>query len=199
YEVYKCDHPKERTKFISKTACPEAPNPTTTCPKACTKEYNPVCAKLGNGKYQTFDNHCTFEVYMCEHPKEMIELISKTACPEEPPTIACDIACTGEQDTVCVKLGSGKYQTFESECSYVIYVCEHPKENTEIVSRTACPKEPTPTPTCDMACMDIWDPVCATFQDGRTETFGNDCELRNDMCGRPKENVDVTKGECPKS
>ncbi|KAG0290851.1 hypothetical protein BGZ96_005717 [Linnemannia gamsii] len=194
YEAYKCTHPWEKVKLISESACPK---PTPTCPVACTKEYDPVCAKLGNGKYQTFGNQCTYEVYMCEHPKEKTKLISKTACPEEPPTIACDVSCPKEDyGPVCVKLGNGKYKTFDSKCGYVIYVCEHPTENTELISKTACPKEPTPI--CEKACMDSWLPVCAAFQDGRVQTFGNQCELNNAMCGRPDEKVDVTKGECPK-
>lgn len=108
------------------------------CKIACTKEYSPRCAKLSSGKYQTFGNQCTFEAYVCEHPKEKVNLISKTACPEDPPQI------------------------------------------------------------CGIACMNIYDPICAKFQGGKTETFGNQCELDRAMCRTPKEKVMVTKGECPK-
>ncbi|KAK3839573.1 MAG: hypothetical protein JOS17DRAFT_770648 [Linnemannia elongata] len=111
----------------------------------------------------------------------------------------CKTACTKEYDPRCALLECGKYETFGNQCTYEAYVCTHPKEKVKLISKTACPKQPPPPPTCAKACIEIYDPVCAKFQDGRTMTYGNQCELDNAMCGRPKENVEVTKGECPKS
>ncbi|KAF9152450.1 hypothetical protein BG015_005246 [Linnemannia schmuckeri] len=113
----------------------------------------------------------------------------------------CKTACTKKYDPRCAKLECGEYRTFGNQCMYEAYVCEHPNEKVKLISKTACSEKATttPPPTCAKACMQIYDPVCAKFEDGRTETFGNQCELDNAMCGRPKEKVDVTKGECPKS
>ncbi|KAF8948252.1 hypothetical protein BGZ47_005886 [Haplosporangium gracile] len=113
----------------------------------------------------------------------------------------CKTVCNREYDPKCAKIGRGKYRTFGNQCMYKAYVCEHPNEKVKIISNTACPEKviATPPPTCAKACIDIYDPVCAKFEDGRTKTFGNQCEMDNAMCGRPKEKVDVTKDECPKS
>ena len=112
----------------------------------------------------------------------------------------CKTACTKEYDPRCANVECSKYQTFDNQCMYELYVCEHPKEKVKLISKTACPEQytPTPPPTCSKACIEIYDPVCAKLQDGRTKTFGNQCELDNAICGRPKEKIEVTKGECPK-
>ncbi|KAG9070473.1 hypothetical protein KI688_008009 [Linnemannia hyalina] len=123
------------------------------------------------------------------------------AANNKPKPPKCETICTGEYDPRCMKLECGRYQTFGNQCAYEAYVCKHPKEKVKLISKTACPEQPTTAPpsTCEKVCIKMYHPVCAKFHDGRTKTFGNQCELDNAMCERPKENVKVTKGRCPKS
>ncbi|KAF9133577.1 hypothetical protein BGW39_009430 [Mortierella sp. 14UC] len=107
----------------------------------------------------------------------------------------CNRACTKEYAPWCAKLSSGEFKEFGNKCMLQFHKCKHPKD-VKKATKGACPK---PTPICAMACIEIYDPVCATFQDGSTKTYGNQCLLRNAMCGRPKKTYTTTKGECPKS
>ncbi|KAK3848552.1 MAG: hypothetical protein J3R72DRAFT_429232 [Linnemannia gamsii] len=107
----------------------------------------------------------------------------------------CNGACTKEYAPWCAKLACGEFKTFGNKCMLDFHKCEHPKD-VKKATRGACPEPP---PVCEMACIEIYDPVCATFQDGTTKQFGNECELKNAMCGRPKETYTFVKGECPKS
>ncbi|KAF9908108.1 hypothetical protein EC991_010236 [Linnemannia zychae] len=129
-----------------------------------------------------------------------IATISVSSAPIEPSkNVAepkCNGACTKEYAPWCAKLASGEFKEFGNRCTLAFYKCEHPNAVKKATKGT-CPKPPTPT--CDKACIDIYEPVCATFQDGSTKTYSNDCRLKNDMCERPKETYTSTKGECPGS
>ncbi|KAG0267332.1 hypothetical protein BGZ95_002865 [Linnemannia exigua] len=111
-------------------------------------------------------------------------------------TPVCDGTCTKEYVPWCAKLTSGEYKTFGNKCTLDFYKCKHPKDVVK-ATKGACTKPPTPV--CGTACADIYDAVCATFQNGETKTFPNECELKNLMCRSPKKTYTFVKGECPKS
>ncbi|KAF9095458.1 hypothetical protein BGX29_009035 [Mortierella sp. GBA35] len=132
-DVYKCEHPKDKVKSVTKRECSKLkPNSSPVCNKACTRDYKPVCVKFSSGETRQFSNTCLFEVYKCEHPKDKVKSVAKRECPKPPPV--CDGICPDIYAPVCAKLANGKRHTFDNQCRMDVYKCEHPKEKVSLVS-----------------------------------------------------------------
>ncbi|XP_053687533.1 turripeptide Pal9.2-like [Sabethes cyaneus] len=54
----------------------------STCQKACTFDYTPICAGLKNSKDKplSFGNTCVLENYNCENQKSLV-VLSQGECP----------------------------------------------------------------------------------------------------------------------
>ncbi|KAF9095460.1 hypothetical protein BGX29_009037 [Mortierella sp. GBA35] len=122
--------------LLALSAIPAPASSASSCDKNCSNDVKPVCALLTKtNKMKTFLNECTFKEYRCEHPTHKAEIISYQACPNpllSPPCLT--VACFDTYKPVCVKLGNGEYQTFDSPCWVNLYKCEHNSENISPIS-----------------------------------------------------------------
>ena len=82
-------------------------------PRACTREFRPVCAKLDNGQLSTFDNACT----ACAtesvegHYPEACAAPEMTACSDPRPQL-----CTLDYNPACGQRVTGEARTFGNAC-----------------------------------------------------------------------------------
>ena len=87
--------------------------------------------------------------------------------------------CTNEYNPVCGLLESGAYQLYDNEC---VAVCSNHgpsgkiavDELVELVDLSECGDTGTYDDSC--GCAEVYDPVCATGDDGTSHQFSNDCE-----------------------
>ncbi|KAG0274155.1 hypothetical protein BGZ95_010052 [Linnemannia exigua] len=56
---------------------------------------------------------------------------------------------------------------------------------TVVASMTILSAMAAPAPVCNKACTKIYKPVCAKLQSGKTQTFGNACEMNVFNCENP--------------
>lgn len=96
------------------------PPDESQCPKACTRDYNPVC---GSDNI-TYDNECILENAGCMNPKSSIFVAYKGPCNEET-TLAPNAECSNSdfkcKDGSCIRLElqcNGKPECFEGEDEY---------------------------------------------------------------------------------
>ncbi|KAG9324670.1 hypothetical protein KVV02_000347 [Mortierella alpina] len=126
--------------------------------------------------------------------------------PKDSTTKSCNKACTMDYKPICAQFKGGKKETFSNSCSLSVYQCENPKE----VVATSCenPKEVVATSVdgtcdapaekkCNKACTMDYSPVCAQFDGGNKQTFGNSCSLSVYQCEHPEEILATsTRGSC---
>ncbi|KAF9939185.1 hypothetical protein BGZ67_009847 [Mortierella alpina] len=183
------------TFAMTATAGPIPKDSTTkSCNKACTMDYKPICAQFKGGKKETFSNSCSLSVYQCENPKEVVATSVDGTC-DAPAEKKCNKACTMDYKPICAQFKGGKKETFSNSCALSVYQCENPKEvvATSIDGTCDAPVEKK----CNKACTMDYNPVCAQFDGGNKQTFGNSCSLSVYQCEHPEEILATsTKGSC---
>lgn len=50
------------------------------CEKACTTEYDPICAQSKTGEHKEFSNTCIFEIAVCSEPYLHWQEVNKGPC-----------------------------------------------------------------------------------------------------------------------
>ncbi|KAG0201151.1 hypothetical protein BGX28_005946 [Mortierella sp. GBA30] len=174
--VYQCEHPTEAVVTSSSGTCDasaeevkEAENNVNTeatikkCNKACTLDYNPVCAQFQKGHSLTFGNSCALSVYQCEHPTEAVVTSAKGTCEataeevkkaeevkevkevkhtDDETGIAnkrrCNKACILLHDPICAQFQKGHNLTFGNACELSVYQCENPAEAIVTFAKGTC-------------------------------------------------------------
>ncbi|KAF9572821.1 hypothetical protein EC968_009386 [Mortierella alpina] len=167
---------------------------TKKCNKACTMDYKPICAQFKGGKKETFSNSCALSVYQCENPKEVVTTSVDGTC-DVPAEKKCNKACTMDYKPICAQFKGGKKETFSNSCALSVYQCENPKEvvTTSVDGTCDAPAEKK----CNMTCTMDYNPVCAQFDGGKKQTFGNSCSLSVYQCEHPEEILaTASKGSC---
>ncbi|XP_046811559.1 uncharacterized protein LOC124420985 [Lucilia cuprina] len=225
-ESWKCDT-NEKWEFVNKGPCPSIESVSNTpvllsstnkCPKFCTREFNPVCAKL-NEELKEFSNKCELELWNCE-TDEKWELVKMGRCSAtiKPASAVqsspnkCPKFCTREFDPVCAKLNE-ELREFSNKCVLESWKCESdekwelvnlgpcstnkPVSPTSSISSMNLAKKLTPTPlvSCPKFCSREYKPVCAQFESELRE-FANRCELQRENCESNKPWVFVNSGPC---
>ncbi|XP_055376137.1 ovoinhibitor-like [Condylostylus longicornis] len=163
------------------------------CPKACTLEFNQVCATNGK-EYRLFDNPCMMDVFNCEHEFLWTQTKSLEPClsiaADEFNNRNCYKPCTFEYNPVCGFNGE-KYQTFGNLCDMNnahcddgktwsvanFGSCEVPQQINEVSKDIA---------DCVRPCGTEYSPICATFDGEHYELFNNVCDMHNAECGTNK-------------
>ncbi|KAG0015628.1 hypothetical protein BGZ81_011589 [Podila clonocystis] len=174
-KAHNCQRPKELFTFANNGEC-------TDCPKACTKEYSPVCGVNAAGEYKVFGNECTFKSHNCENPTALFNFANKGKCAE------CPKACTKEYAPVCGVNAAGEYKVFGNECTFKAHNCENPKTLFTFENKGQC---------CPKGCNKMYRPVCAASADGVRRVFGNECMLQVHNCEKPTEAFAFqSQGEC---
>ncbi|KAF9322981.1 hypothetical protein BG006_001906 [Podila minutissima] len=122
-KAHNCQRPKELFAFVNNGECSE-------CPKACTKEYAPVCGVNAAGEYKVFGNECTFKIYNCENPTALFTFENKGQC--------CPKGCNKMYRPVCAASADGVRRVFGNECMLQVHNCERPTEAFTLQSQGEC-------------------------------------------------------------
>ncbi|XP_059168107.1 agrin-like [Physella acuta] len=174
--VASCLKPEEFIHFIFEGSCTDK----SSCPRACTKEYEPVCGSDG----KTYGNACSLFAANCDKPDDAQVTIAKVG---ECDKMKCPRPCPRIYDPVCGSDGN----TYDNQCILDNVNCyKTPSEKITVVHPGVCK-----TTTCPRPCPRIYDPVCGS--DGYT--YANKCELDNVNCDKdPEDQITiVSRGQCP--
>ncbi|KAG0339558.1 hypothetical protein BG000_001854, partial [Podila horticola] len=122
-KAHNCQRPKELFVFANDGECSE-------CPKACTREYAPVCGVSAAGEYKVFGNECTFKSHNCENPTALFVFENKGNC--------CPKGCNKMYRPVCAASADGVRRVFGNECMLQVHNCEKPTEAFTLQSQGEC-------------------------------------------------------------
>ncbi|KAG0302610.1 hypothetical protein BGZ97_002264 [Linnemannia gamsii] len=187
---------------LSAMAAPAAPKCGTVCPTV----YQPVCAKAIDGLNKVFGNACELKNYNCKHPNANFVIVADSECLDfvavEKRAASsgpkCDTVCPAVYQPVCAKAVNGLNKAFGNACELKNYNCKHPNANFVAVDNTECKDIPAPTPVCNMVCAEIFKPVCAKLQSGKSQTFNNACEMDVFNCEHPDDKAQLmANAACP--
>jgi hypothetical protein len=106
------------------------------CEKACTKVYDPICARSKTGELKEFGNTCTFEIAVCSEPYLRWQEANKGPC--EDPKKKCEKACTKEYNPTCARSKTGELKEFGNPCMFEIAVCSEPYLRWQEVNKGPC-------------------------------------------------------------
>ncbi|KAF9128273.1 hypothetical protein BG015_004371 [Linnemannia schmuckeri] len=122
-------------------------------------------------------------------------VLSAMAAPAVP---KCGTICPAVYQPVCAKAIDGLNKVFGNACELKNYNCKHPNANFVAVADSECKdfvavdkRAAAAAPKCDTVCPTIYQPVCAKIQSGKSQTFGNTCELDVYKCEHPTEKVEL--------
>ncbi|KAG0013249.1 hypothetical protein BGZ81_001151 [Podila clonocystis] len=189
FEIAVCSEPYLRWQEANKGPCED---PKKKCEKACTKEYNPVCARSKTGELKEFGNPCTFEIALCSEPYLRWQVANKGPC--EDPKKKCEKACTTEYDPICARSKNGELKEFGNACTFEIAVCSEPYLRWQEANKGPCED---PKKKCEKACTKEYNPVCARSKTGELKEFGNPCTFEVAVCSEPYLRwQEVDKGLC---
>jgi len=106
-----------------------------------------------------------------------------TPCPQyecvkkQPATESCETVCIQNFAPVC----GSDLQTYNNECEMNNQACRT-KSTLSVKHQGACSKD-----DCDIACAQVFDPICVTIAGSSLLTVANECELQREQC------LDVSK------
>lgn len=166
------------------TLCKESDRGEKVCEEqhiACTAIYDPVCAVDKNGKLKTYGSSCT----ACT--TGFVERYAEGECTEakEAPTTAEECASYHSTAVLMEECRPGEHSVAEIEGEQCCIVNVDPKPMIE------CPESLKPSCQYEKVCTMQYDPVCGTYENESSRTFGNGCGA----CADPSV-TSYTKGEC---
>ncbi|KAF9292231.1 hypothetical protein BGZ88_006465 [Linnemannia elongata] len=122
-------------------------------------------------------------------------VLSAMAAPTGP---KCGTVCPDVYQPVCAKAIDGLNKVFGNACELKNFNCKHPNANFVTVADSECKDIPAPTPVCNKVCAEIFKPVCAKLQSGKSQTFSNACEMDVFNCEHPNDKAQlVANAACP--
>lgn len=121
FEIAVCSEPYLRWQEVNKGPCQD---PKKDCEKACTTEYDPVCARSKIGELKEFSNACALEVAVCSEPNLRWQEANKGPC--EDAKKQCEKECTKEHNPICARSKTGELKEFGNPCMFDIAVCSEP-------------------------------------------------------------------------
>ncbi|KAG9070475.1 hypothetical protein KI688_008011 [Linnemannia hyalina] len=190
--------------LVADSSCKELAAPT--CNTVCPAIYQHVCGKVLSGDFKTFGNYCELKNYNCEHANAQATVVPNNLCafaavekraPADAAPAKCnDIVCAALEQPVYVKAKNGLNKTFGNASELKKYNCKHPDAEFVVIAESTC--EVLAAPKCDIMCVMVEDPVCATSKDGKTQTFNNACLLDVHNCQNPTATFKlVASAACP--
>ncbi|XP_055376138.1 ovoinhibitor-like [Condylostylus longicornis] len=167
------------------------------CPKACTLEFNQVCATNGK-EYRLFDNPCMMDVFNCEHEFLWTQTKSLAPCLDDTRAVSADIddcvrPCTMEYNPICAFDGK-HYRFFSNICDMHNAECGTDKHFVE-ASLFNCVPHPAAFKNCEKPCTREYNPVCGTNGE-ESKVFANPCMLNNEHCNDNKIWQQTRMDEC---
>nr|CAD7459630.1 unnamed protein product [Timema tahoe] len=159
----------------------------STCPKVCSADYNPVCAKDCNNHILTFSNLCMLESYNCCHEKKY-EILYEGECKSQK---ECTSVNHVKYEPVCAGDGTSPAQTFSNTWALKVYNWLNNKNLIVFYDGKCCPQTECPT-----FCCQNYEPVCASDDVCVPETFSNLCSLSKYNCFNGKNLKVLYKGAC---
>ncbi|KAH7058148.1 hypothetical protein BKA57DRAFT_448645 [Linnemannia elongata] len=193
---------------LSAMAAPTGPKCGTVCPDV----YQPVCAKTIDGLNKVFGNACELKNFNCKHPNANFVVVAESDCKDfvavdkqaadadadaAAAAPKCDTICPTVYQPVCAKAIDGLNKAFGNACELKNYNCKHPNANFVTVADSECKDIPAPTPVCNKVCAEIFKPVCAKLQSGKSQTFSNACEMDVFNCEHPNDKAQLVANVCP--
>ncbi|KAF9152448.1 hypothetical protein BG015_005244 [Linnemannia schmuckeri] len=119
-----------------------------------------------------------------------------------PAALKCPDVCAAVYQPICAQNLSGDFITFGNSCELNKYTCHNPDAQLTVAYKGACEsialEKRAVAPKCDLMCVMVDDPVCATSKDGKTQTFSNACLLDVHNCLNPTATFKlVANAACP--
>ncbi|KAF9334099.1 hypothetical protein BG006_002719 [Podila minutissima] len=105
------------------------------CEKACTLEYDPICARSKTGDLEEFGNTCAFEIAVCSEPYLDWQAVSKGPCED---LKKCGKMCTKEYNPICARSKTGELKEFGNPCMFDIAVCSEPYLDWQEIIKGPC-------------------------------------------------------------
>ncbi|KAF9307004.1 hypothetical protein BGZ74_001125 [Mortierella antarctica] len=162
-----------------------------SCEKACTLEYDPICARSKTGELKEFGNTCAFEIAVCSEPYLDWQAVSKGPCDD---LKKCKKMCTKEYNPICAISKNGELKEFSNPCVFDIAVCSEPLLDWHAVYNGPCEDLKK---NCEKACTDDYRPICARSNTGELKEFGNSCMFDIAVCSEPYLDwQEIIKGPC---
>lgn len=169
------------------------------CPKACTLEFNQVCATNGK-EYRLFDNPCMMDAFNCEHEFLWTRTKSMAPCLADTSAVSADIddcvrpcGVVDQALPICAFDGSS-YRFFDNVCEMHNAECGTDKHYQE-ANLFMCVPHPAAHKTCETPCTFEYNPVCG-FNGVQHKTFDNVCMMNNEHCRDHKVWKQTRMDEC---
>ncbi|KAG4072906.1 hypothetical protein HA402_006586 [Bradysia odoriphaga] len=176
-QQHNCENSNDRFEYSYDGSCIE--------PVICTKEYVPVCATSPTLGSRTFSNKCERDAHISQNPADGYVADYDGEC--QP---VCRLGCPRIYDPRCGINSNGEEKEFSNECEYEKYNCLNPNDQYSTAYEGRCNQ-------CNVACIEIYDPVCTKDSEGNVKTWGNQCELDSYNCRYPNNQYTVAHaGEC---
>ncbi|KAG0076544.1 hypothetical protein BGZ93_009260 [Podila epicladia] len=132
FEIALCSEPYLDWQLVIKGPCDDLKK---KCEKACTKEYNPICARSNTGELKEFGNPCIYDIAVCSEPYLGWQAISNGPCED---LKKCEKACTDDYNPICARSKTGELKEFGNPCTYDIAVCSEPYLGWQEINKGPC-------------------------------------------------------------